>query len=101
MIQILLLTHAELAEGFQSAVNLIIGEQPCFEVLGLKFGQGLEEYTGIVHKTAESIASVDGTLIFADIFGGTPEILPENCFWKNGLMEDFRLDVSQELIFHC
>ena len=52
MIQILLLTHAELAEGFQSAVNLIIGEQPCFEVLGLKFGQGLEEYTGIVHKTA-------------------------------------------------
>lgn len=72
MIKILLLTHAELAEGFQSAVNLILGEQPCFEVLGLKFGQSLEEYTDIMHKKAESMASVDGTLIFVDVFGGTP-----------------------------
>lgn len=72
MIKILLLTHAELAEGFQSAVNLIIGKQPCFEVLGLKLGQSLEEYADIMHKKAESMASVDGTLIFVDVFGGTP-----------------------------
>lgn len=72
MIKVLLLTHAELAEGFQSAVNLIIGKQPCFEVLGLKLGQSLEEYADIMHKKAESMASVDGTLIFVDVFGGTP-----------------------------
>lgn len=72
MIKILLLTHAELAEGFQSAVNLIIGKQPCFEVLGLKLGQSLEEYADIMHKKAESMASMDGTLIFVDVFGGTP-----------------------------
>lgn len=72
MIKVLLLTHAELAEGFQSAVNLIIGKQPCFEVLGLKLGQSLEEYADIMYKKAESMASVDGTLIFVDVFGGTP-----------------------------
>ena len=85
MIQILLLTHAELAEGFQSAVNLIIGEQPCFEVLGLKFGQGLEEYTGIVHKTAESIASVDGTLICGYIWGNSRKYCRKTAFGKMAL----------------
>lgn len=84
MIKVLLLTHAELAEGFQSAVNLIIGKQPCFEVLGLKLGQSLEEYADIMYKKAESMASVDGTLIFVDVFGGTPgntagKLLLEKC----------------------
>ena len=43
MIGILLVTHGKLAEGFASAIKLIIGEQESFSVIGLFEDDSIDE----------------------------------------------------------
>lgn len=72
MIGIAVITHGKFAEGIKDSLRMIVGEQENFESLGLKEGQGLEEFKGEVKKVITKVNDGSGVLIFVDMFGATP-----------------------------
>lgn len=72
MISILLLTHGGLANGFISALNLIVGEVEKIDVLELYHGKSIEEYREEVKKKIQELDDGSGVLVFCDIFGASP-----------------------------
>jgi len=72
MIGIAVITHGKFADGIKDSLRMIVGEQDNFESLGLKEGQGLEEFKGEVKKVITNVNDGSGVLIFVDMFGATP-----------------------------
>lgn len=72
MIGIAVITHGKFADGIKDSLRMIVGEQENFESLGLKEGQGLEEFKSEVKKVITSVNSGSGVLVFVDMFGATP-----------------------------
>ena len=72
MIGIVVLSHAQMAKGMQSATDLIIGHQSQYEARGYQEGQDYDEF---VRQVAEAISTVnagDGVLVLCDLFGASP-----------------------------
>jgi PTS system mannose-specific IIA component len=72
MIGILLISHADLAQGLLNAASLIVGEMPQCEAVGLFPGMEFDSFVQDVATTIEKGKSDDGTLVLVDLFGGTP-----------------------------
>lgn len=72
MINILLLSHGDLAKGFLSASELIMGKQEKIKALGLRPDESREDFQKRISEACESLYTDDGILILTDLFGGTP-----------------------------
>ncbi|MGX2944084.1 PTS sugar transporter subunit IIA [Enterococcus alishanensis] len=72
MIGVLILTHGELASGFQTALNLISGEAENLDTLGLFHETSIEDYKEEVATKIQSLDQGEGVIIFCDIFGASP-----------------------------
>ncbi len=72
MIGILILTHGDLARGYLSAMNLIIGEAKNTDYLGLYHETSIEDYKSNVTKKIKQMNQGEGVLVFCDIFGASP-----------------------------
>lgn len=72
MTGILLVTHGTLADGFASAVNLIIGEQENFSVLGLFEDDSIDELPERIKSKICAFKDNDDVLVLVDLFGASP-----------------------------
>lgn len=72
MVGILVITHGDLARGFQDSVELIAGEYENFVTRGLYSGDNIDEFS---EKVLEDIINLDkgkGVLVFSDLFCASP-----------------------------
>lgn len=72
MIGIVIATHAELGKGLLDAISLIAGEQSQTKSIGLKHGDGIDEFKEKVFSAIDEMDTGDGVLCFVDFVGGTP-----------------------------
>lgn len=74
MTRVIVVSHGGLAEGFSQAVRMIIGEADGLYYLGLEEGEGPESFRAKLDAvmTKGAATALGGTLILADLFGGTP-----------------------------
>lgn len=75
MVSILVVTHGDLSKAFISSIELVLGETPMTETLGLYHGDDVEELKDRVRESilklnAESAGK--GVLVFVDLLGGSP-----------------------------
>ncbi len=75
MVNILLVTHGEFAQGITSALTLIMGETKGYATVSLNIGQApdvfLDKLSNKVHSLYED-SEGSGVLVLTDLFGGTP-----------------------------
>lgn len=72
MIGIIVVAHGELADGFSSAVELIIGKQEKFSTIGLNKSDSVDELPKRINTSIQELEPTDGVLIFTDLFGASP-----------------------------
>lgn len=72
MIGILILTHGKLAQGYVSALNLIMGDIEKIDTLSIFHETGIDEYKEGVAKKITSLDDGNGVLVFCDVFGASP-----------------------------
>lgn len=72
MIQIVVITHGELAAGLLQSARMIVGDLPGVHSISFAEGIGHEEFEELLALDLPRIISEGPTLIFCDILGGTP-----------------------------
>ncbi|NLW15228.1 MAG: PTS sugar transporter subunit IIA [Erysipelothrix sp.] len=72
MIGIIVIGHANFAEGIGSAVELIAGKQEAYINLTFENTMTLDNFNELIKDAIEKLDNKIGTLIFTDLKGGTP-----------------------------
>ncbi len=72
MIQILIVTHADMAKGILSSAELIMGPQKDIATIGLCGEDSFESFNEKVRGKLTELYNEDGVLVFVDLYGGTP-----------------------------
>ena len=72
MIGLTIITHAEMAKGIQSAMNLILGEQEQFATVGLYEGADFDQFRESVKEAIVGVNDGSGVLILVDLYGASP-----------------------------
>jgi len=72
MMQVLIVTHANMAAGIVSSVDLIMGPQEGLYSIGLAAGDSFGSFNEKVRNKLAEIVCDDGVLVFVDLYGGTP-----------------------------
>lgn len=70
--QILIVTHGELAAGFKDAAEVIFGEVNGITTIGLHSGESVEEFGRKIYETLSGYDVNDSVLIFADLLSASP-----------------------------
>lgn len=88
MINIVIVSHASIAGGFISGVELIMGKVPGLSAIGLMHADSFEAFSRNINRELERAYCEDGVLILVDLFGGTPSnasaISIKNCLESGG-----------------
>ncbi|OUN47631.1 PTS fructose transporter subunit IIA [Collinsella sp. An7] len=72
MIGFILTGHGHFSNGLKSAIDMVAGEQPAFEIVpfeGDKAGEYADTLRAVITKMA---GECEGVLVFVDLLGGTP-----------------------------
>ncbi len=69
---IVIVCHGDLADGFVSAANMILGESENLKTVSVDVTQEPETIQETVHKAIQAVNKEDGVIILTDLFGGTP-----------------------------
>jgi mannose PTS system EIIA component len=72
MINLVLVSHGDLAEGIVSAMHLIAGEQEGVIALSLKETDSIDELESRVETAIQQLNTGDGVLLMVDLFGASP-----------------------------
>lgn len=72
MINIVVITHGNLARELLATASLIIGPQPDVEALALAGNESLASLTARVGGIVSRLGTGDGALLLTDMLGGTP-----------------------------
>lgn len=72
MVNILTMTHGEMAEGMYQTVKMVIGEQENFSYLPFRPDQSLESLIGTLKSKLEEFKNDLPCLVLVDLFGGSP-----------------------------
>ncbi len=73
MQSILLISHGQMANGVKNALSMFFGnEVKQLESLALLPEMGADEFGAQIKEKLEQLKCDDGTVIFADVLGGTP-----------------------------
>ncbi|GLC80995.1 PTS sugar transporter subunit IIA [Lacrimispora brassicae] len=72
MVNILTMTHGEMAEGMYQTVKMVIGEQENFSYLPFRPDQSLENLIGTLKSKLEEFKNDLPCLVLVDLFGGSP-----------------------------
>ena len=67
MIGLTIITHADMAKGIQSAMNLILGEQEQFATVGLYEGADFDQF-----RESVGVNDGSGVLILVDLYCASP-----------------------------
>lgn len=72
MIGFILTGHGHFSNGLKSAVDMVAGEQPAFEIVPFE-GDKAGEYADTLRAAVTGMrGACDGVLVFVDLLGGTP-----------------------------
>lgn len=72
MIGFVLTGHGQFAPGLKSAVDMVAGEQPNFEVVPFAGSEAVTFGDDLRTCIAKMRQACDGVLVFVDLLGGTP-----------------------------
>ncbi|WP_024295107.1 PTS sugar transporter subunit IIA [Lacrimispora indolis] len=72
MVNILTMTHGEMAQGLYQTVNMVIGEQENFSYLPFRPDQSLDSLIGTLKNKLEEFKNDLPCLVLVDLFGGSP-----------------------------
>ena len=70
--QILIVTHGELAAGFKDAAEVIFGEVKGITTIGLHSGESVEAFGKKIYETLAGYDENESVLIFADLLSASP-----------------------------
>ena len=70
--QILIVTHGELAPGFKDAAEVIFGEVKGIATIGLHSGESVEAFGEKIYETLAGYDENESVLIFADLLSASP-----------------------------
>ena len=70
--QILILTHGELAAGFKDAAEVIFGDVKGITTIGLHSGESVEVFGEKIYKTLSDYDENESILILADLLSASP-----------------------------
>ena len=77
MIGFVLTGHGQFAPGLKSAVDMVAGEQPNFEVVPFAGSEAVTFGDDLRTCIAKMRQACDGVLVFVDLLGGTLDELAE------------------------
>ncbi|MCL2322862.1 MAG: PTS sugar transporter subunit IIA [Oscillospiraceae bacterium] len=72
MVGVSLFCHGDMAEGMKDSVNLIMGEQEHFNVLGLYEGNDINKFKDDVYEAIVKTSDGEGVIVFVDLMGASP-----------------------------
>lgn len=72
MIGLLVTGHANFGSGLTSSLNLIAGEQECYQYVDFLPEYNLEDLLREMTKAMDALKDCEGILVFSDLLGGTP-----------------------------
>lgn len=70
--QILIVTHGELAAGFKDAAEVIFGEVKGITTIGLHSGESVEAFGEKIYETLAGYDENESVLIFSDLLSASP-----------------------------
>lgn len=70
--QILIVTHGELAAGFKDAAEVIFGEVKGITTIGLHSGESVDAFGEKIYETLAGYDENESVLIFADLLSASP-----------------------------
>ena len=70
--QILIVTHGELAAGFKDAAEVIFGEVKGITTIGLYSGESVEAFGEKIYEALTGYDENESVLIFADLLSASP-----------------------------
>lgn len=72
MVGMVIVAHAGLGDALVESANLLCGVNEPIHTIGLYHGDDVEELKKKVQQVLKECEQYDETLVFADLFGGTP-----------------------------
>jgi len=72
MIGVVICCHGKMGDGMRDAAEMIVGPQTQVEVVSVNPGIGGNEILQKLNTAIKGVDSGEGTLLFTDLFGGTP-----------------------------
>lgn len=70
--QILIVSHGELAAGFKDAAEVIFGDVKGVKTIGLHSGESVETFGEKIYETLVSYDENESIIIFADLLSASP-----------------------------
>jgi len=86
MIGGVIVAHGKVGEELLNALTIILGEAPNIEAISIGWYDDIEESKRKIGACLKRVDQRNGTVIFTDMFGGTPSNLSFT-FQKDGLVE--------------
>jgi PTS system mannose-specific IIA component len=72
MVKLMIVTHGPMADAMKESAAMFFGDVNDIETIGLFPNDSLEELQNKINNAIKRIDDGDGSLIFVDIFGGSP-----------------------------
>jgi PTS system mannose-specific IIA component len=72
MVEILIVTHGNLAVEILKSSEIIVGKQHQVTTMGLFQGDCIEDFRDRVAQEIGKLGREDGVLVFVDLYGGSP-----------------------------
>ena len=85
MFGILIITHGKLSEELKSSVEFVLGEKIVREIFTLNIDEDSRDYETYSNKIANYLMENSNTIIFTDMFGGTPSNIGLAYFKKDSV----------------
>ncbi|MBT3476221.1 hypothetical protein HN460_04715 [bacterium] len=83
MFNILIITHGELCEELKSSLEFVLGEKILRNIYTITIDKESRDFDTYASKISNFIIDDEKTIIFTDMFGGTPSNISLTFFKKN------------------
>jgi len=86
MFNILIITHGTLCEELKSSLEFVLGEKIIRNIFTITIDKDSRDFDTYANRISNFITEDQKTIIFTDMFGGTPSNI-SLAFFKKGLVE--------------
>jgi PTS system mannose-specific IIA component len=83
MFNVMIITHGELCKELDSAVKFILGNKIVRDIYTLSIDKETRDFDTYANRISNFIVEDKKTIIFTDMFGGTPSNISLTFFEKN------------------
>ena len=95
---IIVASHGDLARGMENTLSMFFGEMEQISFLSLASDEDLETFLSRMTEAAAKVDSGDGTIIFTDMFGGTPNNCACRLLEKYDVVSGFNLPMLMTVL---